>query len=140
MPEFENGQLVAAELNGEWRIGLWRGLHVLEDGKVAAKVQTGTESFIYSGCVRHLLQEFPDAAGIPVHSEKCGMYQVGQRVSTWSDKARKVYDGYIAKADPVAWCYHVIRDNGGGEYYTEKDLAMAILQARAVRSIPEDDG
>lgn len=139
MPEYADGQIVAAEIDGEWHIGLWRGMQVLDGGDIAAKIQTGTSTFIYSSRVRNVLTAFPDASGIPKAEERHGLFRVGQRVSAWSSGAGRVYDGVVAKADPVEWCYHVIRDNGGGEYYTERDLSIAVQQAAAIESSDDAD-
>ena len=139
MPEFLDGQIVAAELDGEWYIGLWRGMEVLDDGTVSAKIQTGVHTFIQCGKVKNVLLAFPDAAGVPKAETKNGRFHVGQRVSAWSAGAGKVYGGVVAKADPVEWCYHVIRDNGGGEYYTERDLSIAVQQAAAIADSDTDE-
>lgn len=140
MPEYSNGQLVAAEMDGEWHIGLWKGMEVLDDGTVSARIQTGTNAFIHSGKVKDLLLAFPDACGIPDAERLHGLFRVGQRVSAWSKGAGRVYKGVVAKADPVAWCYHVVRDNGGGEYYTEQDLSIAVQQAAAIEDSVDDAG
>lgn len=140
MTEYTDGQIVAAEMDGEWHIGLWRGMEVLDGGEIAARIQTGTNAFIHSSRVRNVLTAFPDASGIPKAEEQHGLFRVGQRVSAWSSGAGRVYTGVVAKADPVAWCYHVIRDNGGGEYYTERDLSIAVQQAAAIEESSDDAG
>lgn len=140
MPEFSDGQIVAAEKDGSWFIGIWRGMEVLDDGAVAAKIQTGTSTFIHCGRVKDILLAFPDASGIPKSEEKKGRFHVGQRVRAWSAGAGRVYGGVVAKAEPVEWCYHVIRDNGGGEYYTERDLSIAVQQAAAIEETELEDG